>query len=118
MTFLISVNTDIQCTTWPNSSKYGCTGGGEWVPLDKATFGTAECESLCIRHALSEGCCIVGQDFGCYWKGGAKAVTSPTPLSASSSNCTIFSEFYFIISIQLKRFFRNFIDAYFFLNFG
>ena len=78
MTILISVNTDIQCTTWPNSSKYGCRGGGEWVLLDEATFGTAECESLCSRHALSEGCCIVGDAYGCYWLGGATAEYGPS----------------------------------------
>ena len=77
MTFLISVNTDIQCTTWLNSSKYGCAGGGEWVHLDNATFGTAECESLCSRYALSEGCCVVDRPSGCYWKGGATAEYGP-----------------------------------------
>ena len=47
------------------------------MPLDKATYGTAECESLCRRYASKEGCCLVGDSFGCYWRDGAVVSTDP-----------------------------------------
>ena len=62
----------MQCKTWPNSSYYGCTEGGDWKLLDRETFETAECESLCLQNASGEGCCFVGDSYGCYWKGGAR----------------------------------------------
>ena len=65
------------CTSWPNISTYGCTPtpGTTWEKLDSTTFGKDECESLCRQHASSDGCCFVGESWGCYWKGGAFATT-------------------------------------------
>ena len=32
------------------------------------------CESLCLQYASKEGCCLVGDAFGCYWRDGATVV--------------------------------------------
>jgi len=70
----------VSCTSWPNSANNGCTSDGDdWTPLDKTTFGKDECESLCRQHASSDGCCFVGEEFGCYWKGRATASQDPDP---------------------------------------
>ena len=73
------------------------------MPLDNATFGTAECESLCSRHALSEGCCIVGDGFGCYWKGGATAEYGPS-MNSLAVTCTLRSKskYFLILYVHLK----------------
>ena len=76
MYFFILLDADLQCKTWPNFSKYGCKDGGDWKLLDRATFGTAECEYLCLQYASDEGCCFVDSD-GCYWKEGARVTNDP-----------------------------------------
>ena len=75
----IFVDSDLQCTTWPNSSNYGCNSekGGDWKHLNNATFGTAECESLCLHHASREGCCLVDDFDGCYWRHEATVSNKP-----------------------------------------
>ena len=69
---------DLQCNTWPNVPNYGCKGGGDWKLLDRATFGTAECEYLCLQNALGEGCCFLSERYSeCYWKAEATVAYHP-----------------------------------------
>ena len=93
------------CTPWPSIAKYGCGKGDtwEWTVLDKTTLGTSDCKNLCLQHASGDGCCYVSDKNGCFWKAGAKAITGPTGHGLSIT-CfpTVSSEFYFILSIQLK----------------
>ena len=71
-----------------------------WSVLDKATFGTSECKSLCLQHASGDGCCYVSDKNGCFWKAGAKAITGPTGYGLSiTCSSTVSSEFYFILTI-------------------
>ena len=73
------------------------------MPLDKATFGTAECESFCSRHALTEGCCIVSDAYGCYWKGGAMAEYEPS-IDGFAVTCMLRSKskYFWILYVHLK----------------
>ena len=73
----LRVDADLQCTTWPKSLHFGCSKGGTWISLSKTTFGTEECESLCLQYASREGCCFVGDKYGCYWKSGATVYINP-----------------------------------------
>ena len=84
----------VSCTSWPNSANNGCTSDGDdWTPLDKTTFGKDECESLCRKHASSDGCCFVGEEFGCYWKGRATASQDPNDKNFAVT-CTASGELY------------------------
>ena len=67
----------INCMSWPEQPSYGCTAeGDDWALLDAATFEKVQCKSLCLQHASTDGCCFVGERWGCYWKGGAIADTN------------------------------------------
>ena len=106
MIFSISLDAELICTTWPDSSNYGCTAeGDDWVRLDKREDGRAKCESLCRQNASSEGCCFVSGDYGCFWKNGAKPIISNDENEETFAvACTFSSEskFLSILSIRLK----------------
>jgi len=73
-----------KCATWP-SSKRTCAGGdGVWVTLDRTTTSANECEKLCLDRKWNSsamnlnnglkngnGCCFVGEQYGCWWVDGA-----------------------------------------------
>ena len=83
----------MKCMSWPNTT-YGCTDNGDdWALLDAATFETSECKSLCLQHASSDGCCFVGDAYGCYWKGGAIAGSNPNSNEKDFAiTCTTYGE--------------------------
>ena len=76
----------------------------------------SKCESLCIRQArwtlfdtVKQGCCLVvkqlPQGFHCAWSAGGIAYEFINDKSIAK-NCTRISEFYLILSIQLKGFIK------------
>ena len=71
------LDADLECSAWPtDSASYGCWGDSDWITLDQAIFGTAECESLCRQHASKDGCCLVWDGFGCFWRDEANVADS------------------------------------------
>ena len=67
------LESEIICYAWPTSEHYGCTADGDsWTSLDSSldTSETSACEELCIGQG-EDGCCYLGNGYGCYWKGGA-----------------------------------------------
>ena len=51
------------------------------------TSKTSACEQLCIEQQ-EDGCCFLGNEMGCYWKGGA-SVSSYTNDTWMSVKCSI-----------------------------
>ena len=104
--FSISLDAELICATWPDSTNWGCTAeGDDWEPLDTKLYGKARCESLCRQHASSEGCCFVGDAYGCYWKNGATAMFSnDVTEEAFAVACTFSSnsKFLSILCVRLK----------------
>ena len=78
------MNFEGKCETWP-SSKRTCAGGdGVWVILNGTTTTPNECEKLCLERKWNwsvmavksglkngNGCCFVGERYGCWWMDGA-----------------------------------------------
>ena len=88
---------ELLCTSWPDSSNYGCTLEGDgFLSLDTTIYGAAECESLCRQHASSDGCCFVGDAYGCYWKNGAKVSNEETD-DGFAVACTFSSKSKFLL---------------------
>lgn len=79
----------ITCSTWPNDEKYGCDDTGQfWKSLDDSlnTSQTSSCERLCIQQR-EDGCCWLGNDWGCQWVGGS-GVSSEEGDDAISVKCS------------------------------
>ena len=99
----------LYCNSWPKSSNYGCvtqtdgglTVGDAWELLDNKTFGTSECQYLCLQHASSDGCCYVNGTQGCYWKGETRAEIGSYGFAITCAG-TMSSECYLIFSIIIK----------------
>ena len=86
----------------------------------------AKCESLCIYQArttlfdtVKQGCCLVvkqlPQGFHCAWSAGGIAFEFINDKSIAK-NCTRISEFYLILSIQLKGFIKYIMEMSFYLQ--
>ena len=84
----------------------------------------SKCESLCIQQArwtlfdtVKQGCCKAVPQFplgiNCYWSAGGTAYWDRGRNAAK--NCTRISEFYLILSIQLKGFIK-YIKCHFIVN--
>ena len=65
------------CSSWPETTGWGCLYGGDWTELDRSMgiSQTADCELLCHQQN-SNGCCYLSDSSGCYWKTSATVSTS------------------------------------------
>ena len=75
----------IICSTWPESEIYGCLADGDsWKSLDSSmdTSKTSACEELCMAQ-FEDGCCFLGNAYGCWWKGGAGVSSDDSDTSIS-----------------------------------
>ena len=65
------------CSSWPETTRWGCLNGGDWTELDRSMgiSQTADCELLCHQQN-SNGCCYLSDSSGCYWRISAEVSTS------------------------------------------